>query len=234
MIEDRTESNTEDKIDDKLPINILKDLLPLIHEETYWGSKRTFQISSAVKWITKEFGETELEEIKEETKEEIKEEAMVYKKYSFLFSKDVSSYEHTYGISTVGMHVREKNMTGYSIWHKKWFKQSMIDALNMSSDNISELIYRVFWLDYVYSIQENRLYKIMDGQLIYSEDYLLLRKDIEEIIVELYRRKRSETKDKVLKEKITRLITYLDSYKNQTTICRKCAKKFVVSNIHEI
>ncbi|MDF0682416.1 MAG: hypothetical protein P0116_15780 [Candidatus Nitrosocosmicus sp.] len=53
-------------------------------------------------------------------------------------------------VKTLAWYAREDSPEIYANWHRSWFLSSMENALTRSDTDVTEALYRVYWLDFIY------------------------------------------------------------------------------------
>lgn len=94
---------------------------------------------------------------------------------------------------TIAWYAKQDNPTGYDEWHQAWCQRSLNDGLSGLHADVAKAIYRVFWLEYVYSVdtcnwyqyRENHFYKI-------GKEPTPLRKAILSKFIPIYEKMRME------------------------------------------
>jgi phage/plasmid-associated DNA primase len=54
-------------------------------------------------------------------------------------------------IKTIAWYAKQDNPESYTEWHNAWCSKSLTDALHGHHSDVSQAIYKVYWLEYVYS-----------------------------------------------------------------------------------
>lgn len=90
-------------------------------------------------------------------------------------------------IATIAWYAKQDNPEGYDEWHTGWCNKALNDCLSSSHADVAKAIYRVFWLNYIYSgetqnwyeYRENHFYKI-------GKEPIPLRKEIVSKFVKIF------------------------------------------------
>jgi len=105
-------------------------------------------------------------------------------------------------VATLAWYAREDNPGGYEDWHSAWCNKALTDCLTMSHADVAKAIYRVFWLEYVYSgdtqnwyeYRENHFYKL-------GKEPIPLRKIITSKFVKIFEKMRLELSRSTVEDK---------------------------------
>ncbi len=144
-------------------------------------------------------------------------------------------------VATIAWYAKKDNPAGYEEWHNAWCNKSLNECLTMTHADVSKALYRVFWLDYVYSgdsqiwyqYRENHFYKI-------GKEPIALRKEITSRFVRIFDKMRhgmttkttdddtsSGSKDLDYKIKaLTELVLKLKNENYRSTIVKACKDLF--------
>lgn len=93
-------------------------------------------------------------------------------------------------IRTIAAYARHDNPLGYRAWHDAWTADVFIKATSKVQEEVAELVYRVFWLDYVFTgAPKGEWYKYdaSSSHMRKSPGGLELRTDITNVILRRYR-----------------------------------------------
>lgn len=93
-------------------------------------------------------------------------------------------------IRTIAAYARDDNPMGYDAWHKAWISKVSNEATTKVQEIVAELVYRMFWLEYVFTgAGKGRWYQFKRGGtcLRDSTDGIELRNDITDVVLQYYR-----------------------------------------------
>lgn len=54
-------------------------------------------------------------------------------------------------VATLAWYAKQDNPEGYADWHTNWCQKTLNDSTNATHADVAKAIYRIFWLEYVYS-----------------------------------------------------------------------------------
>lgn len=152
-------------------------------------------------------------------------------------------------VSTIAWYAKQDNPVGYEDWHTAWCSKSLNDSLTMSHADVSKAIYRVFWLEYIYSgdtqnwyeYRENHYYKL-------GKEPIPLRKNITSRFVKIFERMRldmsknsAETEGEMGGKKdldykikaLSELILKLKNENYRSTIVKACKDMFHIEEFEK-
>ncbi|CAH6418308.1 D5 DNA Primase [uncultured virus] len=151
---------------------------------------------------------------------------------------------------TIGFYARIDSPEGYKEWHSNWCQSALSQALSLSHDDVSEALYRVFWLDYMCAgMTKNSWYKFTGVQLKMMDDAIWLRKDITEKFIPLYKQMRANLSQQsvslsakqaehkqveMVVKQYTNLISKLGNQGYKTSLISMCKEKFYVDQFDKI
>ncbi len=96
-------------------------------------------------------------------------------------------------IKTIAWYAKLDNEAGYSDWHLSWCNRSLNEALTGHHSDVAKAIYRVYWLEYIYS-SDTRIWYQYRNQHYYKvgPEIFPLRRQIVEHFVNIFERMRSD------------------------------------------
>jgi phage/plasmid-associated DNA primase len=100
-------------------------------------------------------------------------------------------------VKTLAWYAKEDNPTAYESWHIGWCQKSFNEALSAAHLDVAKAIYRMFWLNYVYS-GDTKLWYQFRGNHFYRMGYqpFALRKEITERFIKIYTKMNMELNEK--------------------------------------
>jgi hypothetical protein len=202
--------------DETEPISILKRLLPLLgthrkSELIYWKD-----VGSAMRSIFT----SEREGLKKFTEWS----SGFYSKYDC--KNHWWSINKSYiTIKTIALYAKQDSPQAYNTWHREWCKIKLNEALqNTSNLAIAEILYRLYFLDFIYVNEHKQWYKFNGTYLVKGGGELEIKKEIVSKVIRSYREMMEELpKDDVKLKPYTNIITKLGN-SNFITACVNSAK----------
>lgn len=185
-------SSRDGEINDKDPRVICENLLPLLSSERfkradYWiiVGKCLFNIFDG-----DERGLTYWSQYSEELgiPERSKEKCKI-KYFSFR--------ENDYTIRTLARFARDDNRDLYNQWHEEWCQDSLNEALSGIHNDVTEAIYRVFWLDLIFTGEgKNPWYYYDKNSWKNTKKAMYLRKAINDLLIPIFKNLRVQASAK--------------------------------------
>ena len=237
---DEDDDDYYDMINDRLPIRMAAQLLPLLSEERFIKYNYWIIIGKILYNITRgaEMGLELWIKYSEITGMNDRNRKKCIEVYDTL---DGSNYS----IRTLGDFAEEDSKISYDNWHEKWCKQAFIQALSLTHYSVAEAVARYLWKDYGCGDSKKSLHKFEGNGLLFLEDSLHLRKDIIEKIVPKYRKMRIELfnfsnssknrnpddnrkKTEEICKQISLLISKLEDVPFQNKVIEACRIKFLI------
>ncbi|HSW76415.1 MAG TPA: hypothetical protein VLG50_05195 [Candidatus Saccharimonadales bacterium] len=81
-------------------------------------------------------------------------------------------------LKTLGFYAREDNKQMYDDWHYHWVILAMEKATSCLDSDVADALYKLFWLDFTYDIQNDKWYIFDDFGWIETKKGIELRKKI--------------------------------------------------------
>ena len=149
--------------------------------------------------------------------------------------------ESSITIKTLAWYAREDTRERYADWHRDWCMTSMEKALNGNHTDVCEAIYKVYWLDYIYSpIGRGQWYKFAKHKWSIMNQALDLRKCISSDFVKRYENSRTllskqihDSEDEgyksnceIILKKIAALIVKLKTVGFKSSLVTECCEFF--------
>ena len=207
-----------------LPICI--DIGKALFHETNGSYKGLEQWKNYIEFLSDDFTLTEICELK-----------------YFTFNKSTITHK------TIAWYAKEKSSQDYKKWHKKWIDESFHKCLEVPSvENLTEMFYRKYWLNFVYSNHKTYYYQD-DGhhwKLLYDGKLSIRNFLINEILIEFENKEKyfsqSNIKQNIInndgEEKLLFLLNNIKKIKNiiykNTSIINNIQDKFRFENFENI
>lgn len=151
---------------------------------------------------------------------------------------------------TIGWFAREDSPGQYQEWHQAWCQNPLSEALSCTHLEVSEAIWRWFWLDFICVGFDKRCwYRFDKTYLKRMDDAVYLRTAISEELIPAYKRMRVELSNQTLSlngkdtdkkhletviKQIGDLIKKLSNQGYRTSIINMCREKFYVENFDKL
>lgn len=132
--------------------DMIHHLLPLINKNKFESIMYRWQIGRCIYNIFKkekaglEFWETYCPEYKE----------FIHKCWNEDFPNDIGINDYL-SIKTIGYFAKIDNPDGYESWHNSWMEEALNESFKMIEINVSEVMYRLLWLDFL-TVGKNEWY----------------------------------------------------------------------------
>jgi len=226
----------EDEIDSLNPKIMLSYLLPLLSKERiiqdhYWLDIVTILYNI---YEGNEEGLNILIEFSKE-KRTIEECINFYKRYKLKNFNFLS-------FKTIAYYARQDDPENYTLWHNSWINEALDKSLNSGEyKDLSQVLYRIFWLDYLYNSSSDCLYEFRNfyfyncGKFHFSLD-----KKIMEEFTKIYQKIKTELSDKVSMENeekiksINGLLKKLSTSNYRKNIINSCKELFLFNDFEKI
>jgi hypothetical protein len=151
--------------------------------------------------------------------------------------------ENLITIKTIAWYAKQDNPEAYQEWHMAWCNKALNEALNGHHSDVAKSIFRVYWLEHIYSSTSNNWYQYRNQRYynVGKEPYPLRKQIIESFIGIFEKMRVNLSKDVAEKygsddntkgsievkiKNITNLIVKLKNENYRSTILKTCKEFF--------
>ncbi len=144
-------------------------------------------------------------------------------------------------IKTIAFYAKEDSPSKYKKYHNKWMEEAVLESFSLNDEDIAEVIYRMFWLEFICVNMEKDIWYYFNEHKLHKQDKAIdLRLKITNELVPFYKRLKFKfdtefdgDKDEQVTQ-IQTLINKLLNYNRKTIYINASKEKFYIKDFNRL